>query len=59
MDVLGLEDRPYGDQSIVYEGFLEQPQAEGWYETSLLWKGEKRIKSNAGKLSFRQRSAIA
>ncbi len=35
MDVLGLEDRPVGDQSSVYEEFKEQlvRSPEGWYET--------------------------
>ena len=40
LDVLGLEDRPVGDQCLVYEEFKEQLERshEGWYETSLLWK---------------------
>ena len=32
MDVLGLEDTPNGDQSVVY--------AVSWYETRLPWKGD-------------------
>ena len=42
MDVLGLEDKPNGDQSVVYEEFLEQlsRSLEGWYETGLPWKGD-------------------
>ena len=42
MDVLGLEDTPSGDQSIVYAEFLEQlsRSPEGWYETGLPWKGD-------------------
>ena len=42
MDVLGLEDKPYGDQSVVYEEFLEQlsRSPEGRYETGLPWKGD-------------------
>ena len=42
MDVLGLEDKPNGDQSIVYEEFLEQlsRSPDGWYETGLPWKGD-------------------
>ena len=41
MHVLGLEDRPNGDQNLVCEEFEEQlvRSPEGWYETSLLWKG--------------------
>ena len=42
VDVLGLEDKPNGDQSVVYEEFLEQlsRSPEGWYETGLPWKGD-------------------
>ena len=42
MDVLGLEDKPNGDQSVVHEEFLEQlsRSPEGWYETGLPWKGD-------------------
>lgn len=41
LDVLGLEDRPTGDQMGVYEEFKEQLRRspDGWYETSLPWKG--------------------
>ena len=41
LDVLGLEDTPIGDQRVVHQEFLEQLKrsAEGWYETSLPWKG--------------------
>lgn len=41
MDVLGLEDKPSGDQSIVHAEFLEQLQrsSDGGYETALPWKG--------------------
>ena len=40
LDVLGLADKPTGDQSSVYEDFKEQLtcNTEGWYETGLLWK---------------------
>ena len=40
LDVLGLEDRPAGDQQSVYSEFQEQLERhpEGWYETGLLWK---------------------
>ncbi|XP_068674447.1 uncharacterized protein [Montipora foliosa] len=42
MDVLGLEDKPNGDQSVVYEEFIEQlsRSPEGWYATGLPWKGD-------------------
>lgn len=38
----GLEDKRKGDQSVVYEEFLEQlsRSPEGWYETGLPWKGD-------------------
>ena len=40
LDVLGLEDRPDGDQHVVYEEFAEQltRNKDGRYETSLLWR---------------------
>ena len=41
LDVLGLEDTPEHDQRTVYAEFREQlvRHPEGWYETSLPWKG--------------------
>ena len=38
--MLGLQDRPAGDQRSVYDDFKEQLRRsdEGWYETGLLWK---------------------
>lgn len=41
LDVLGLADTPAGDQFDVYDEFKEQltRSPEGWYETSLPWKG--------------------
>ena len=41
LDVLGLHDNATGDQQNVYSEFKEQlsQSKEGWYETSLLWKG--------------------
>lgn len=41
MDVLGLQDGPSGDQSMVHCEFLEQLERspEGWYQTHLPWKG--------------------
>ena len=40
LDILGLEDRPEGDQQNVYGEFIEQlhQSEEGWYESELLWK---------------------
>lgn len=42
MDVLGLEDAPSGDQSVVYAEFREQLRgsSDGWYEARLPWKGD-------------------
>ena len=41
LDVLGLHDNATGDQQNVYSEFKEQlsQSKEGWYETSLPWKG--------------------
>ena len=41
LDVLGLADCATGDQDVVYSEFKEQLRRgeEGWYETSLPWKG--------------------
>ena len=40
IDVLGLPDRPEGDQEAVYSEFKEQLKRspQGWYETGLMWK---------------------
>ena len=42
MDVLGLEDAPSGDQSVVYAEFRKQLRCspDGWYEAQLPWKGD-------------------
>ena len=39
--MLGLEDCSDGNQNLVYEEFKEQlvRSPEGWYVSSLLWKG--------------------
>ena len=41
LDVLGLQDRPLGDQEQVRLEFKEQltRSPEGWYETGLPWRG--------------------
>ena len=41
LDVLRLKENLSGDQETVYEEFKEQltENSEGWYETSLPWKG--------------------
>ena len=41
LDVLGLQDFNSGNQQVVYREFKEQltRSPEGWYETSLPWKG--------------------
>ncbi len=48
MDVLGLEDRPVGDQSSIYEEFKEQlvRSPEGWYETGLPWRANHPLLQN-------------
>lgn len=40
LNVLGLEDKPAGDQQAVYSKFQEQLvcHPDGCYETGLLWK---------------------
>ena len=40
LDVLGLQDRPDGDQQFLYDDFQKQLKRsdEGWCETGLLWK---------------------
>lgn len=42
MDVLGLEDTPSGDQSILCAEFHEQLRrsSDGWYEARFPWKGD-------------------
>ncbi|KAK3730340.1 hypothetical protein QZH41_011251 [Actinostola sp. cb2023] len=44
-----LEDKPEGNQQIVYDEFIEQldQTEDGWYETGLLWKpGHKTLPTN-------------
>ena len=40
LDVLGLEDKPAGDQQAVYSEFQKQlmRHTEGWYESGLCGK---------------------
>lgn len=47
-NVLGLEDFLEHDQQAVYAEFREQPtwDLEGWYETSLPWKGNHPLLPN-------------
>ena len=49
LDILGLKDRPAGDQMSVYDEFKAQltRRPEGWYETGLLWKtGHPQLHNN-------------
>ncbi|XP_028394878.1 uncharacterized protein LOC114519022 [Dendronephthya gigantea] len=49
LDVLGLEDRPEGDQTTVLEEFKEQliQREDGKYETALPWKaGHSQLPTN-------------
>ena len=42
LDVLGLADKPAGDQDEVFQEFKElqlQRSPGGWYQTGLTWKG--------------------
>ena len=56
LDVLGLEDRPAGDQRSVYEEFKEQltQSSEGWYETGLIWKKQWWSPTNQPKWKFKK-----
>ena len=56
LDVLGLQDRPDGDQQSVYDDFKEQLKRsdEGWYETGLLWKHGHDIHPNNKSGSLRR-----
>ena len=60
MDVLGLEDTPEHDQRAVYSEFREQlvRDPEGWYETSLPWKGNHPPLPNNEKVSLRRLSNL-
>lgn len=42
MDILGLEDKPNGDESVFFQELLEKlsRSPEGWNETGLPWKGD-------------------
>ena len=48
LDVLGLQDTPVGDQTIVYKEFEEELRRspEGWYESKLPWKGNHPVLPN-------------
>ena len=49
LDILGLKDRPIGDQMSVYDKLKVQltRNPEGWYETGLLWKtGHPQLHNN-------------
>lgn len=56
LNVLGLQDRPDGDQQAVYDNFEEQLRHsdEGWYETGLLWKHGHDILNNNKQGSLRR-----
>ena len=57
LDVLGLADSPSGDQGVVYQEFREQLSRdpdEGWYATSLPWKGDHPPLSNCYNGSIRR-----
>ena len=55
LDVVGLEDKPEGDQGPVYEEFKEQltQGSDGKYQTSLHWKaGHQALPTNYNSLSW-------
>lgn len=60
LDVLGLADTPGGDQFDVYDEFKEQltRSPEGWYETSLPWKGNCPALPNNRDVSMRQLNSL-
>ena len=61
LDVLGLEDSPPGDQGEVYKEFQEQLKRSpnGWYETSLPWKGNHPPLPNNKSGSLRRLDSLA
>lgn len=60
LDVLGLEDRPPGDQKSVYEEFKEQlvRSPEGWYETGLPWKANHPPLPNNEQVSIKRLGSL-
>ncbi len=60
LDVLGLADRPAGDQSEVFEEFKEQLQRskDGWYQTGLTWKGDHPPLPTGKDVSLRRLSTL-
>ena len=60
LDVLGLEDTPEHDQRAVFAEFREQlaRPPEGWYETSLPWKGNHPPLPNNKAVSLRRLSNL-
>ena len=60
LDVLGLEDSPSGDQSVVYDEFKEQLRRseKGWYETGLPWKGNHTPLPNNKEGSLRRLASL-
>ena len=61
LDVLGLEDSPTGDQGEVYKEFQEQLRRspDGWYETTLPWKGNHPPLPNNKSGSLRRLDSLA
>ena len=61
LDVLGLEDSPTGDQGEVYKEFQKQLQRspDGWYETTLPWKGNHPPLPNNKSGSLRRLDSLA
>ena len=61
LDVLGVEDRPEGDQLSIYQEFKELlvQRKDGKYETSLSWKvGHPKLPTNQNTAKNRFNSLI-
>ncbi len=60
LNVLGLEDSPTGDQTSIYDEFQEQltRSREGWYETSLPWRGNHPFFPNNESGSLRRLNSL-
>ena len=59
--MLGLQDSPTGDQSVVHEEFEEQLQRspDGWYETGLPWRGNHPTLANNKSGSLQRLGSLA
>ena len=61
LDVLGIEDQPFGNREFVYKEFKDQHQRHpvGFYETSLIWKvGHPTLDNNKAGSLLRLKSLL-